>query len=170
MNNLPRITMTFCITLLLVACSNSDEQEKLNRYIESVKKNPPNTIEALPEFAEYHAYQYQPGDRRDPFQAFIDKSRVASTQGPDINRKKEPLEAYPLDALKMVGVLEHGDDRWGLIAAPDGMVYKIKSGNYIGQNYGKVVKIENGVVQLEESVRVSGVWKQKPAVLKITEK
>ena len=88
---------------------------------------------------------------------------------PDIDRRREPLEAYPLDALKMVGTLEKPGLTFALLQA-DRTVFQIKVGNYIGQNFGKVTKVTESAVELKEIVQdAAGDWVERNAKLELQE-
>lgn len=70
-----------------------------------------------------------------------------------MNRRREPLEEFPLDTLRMVGILERNQERWGLVQTRDGTVHRLKVGNYIGQNYGKIVAISEQEISSWRSCR-----------------
>ena len=85
-------------------------------------------------------------------------------------RRKEPLEDFPLDSLKMVGTLERGKRFWAIVQAPDGTVHKLEPGNHAGQNFGKVKKITEEKVELLELIQGAlGDWVEREASLAITE-
>ena len=82
---------------------------------------------------------------------------------PDTNRRKEPLETFPLDSLRMVGTLEQHNKLWALVADPNGVVYRIAKGNYVGQNHGRIDNISNDKITLTEIVPdPSGGWRERP--------
>src|SRR6202008_810544 len=86
--------------------------------------------------------------KRDSAQASANASLVA----PELARRKEPLEAYPLDAMKMVGSLIKEGQPVALLKV-DNLLYQVKPGNYLGQNYGKIVKVSETEVTLREIVQ-----------------
>ena len=89
---------------------------------------------------------------------------------PDQNRRKEPLEAFPVDALRLVGVLEQDDENWAVIRAPDGTVHRVKQGNYMGTNFGEILAVNDTTVEVSELVRNPvGQWERKPASLLLVE-
>ncbi len=87
-----------------------------------------------------------------------------------MNRRRDPLEDYPLDALKMVGTLTRGNQSWAVIQAPDGAVHRAKLGDHMGQNFGMVTKITENKVDLVELIQNPlGDWIEREANLAIVE-
>lgn len=157
-----------CICFILTSCGRDSDHKELKRYVNSVKSRRSTQIEPIPEVKVNRKYAYPNKKRRSPFEPAA-KHTKKSSQGPDQQRPKQPLENYMLDSLKMVGILEREGEKWAIIAAPDGMFYRVNSGKYIGQNYGKVAKINNKEVVLEETVQVNGVWEKRSAKLSLVE-
>ncbi len=94
----------------------------------------------------------------------------AALIAPELNRRKEPLEAYPLDVMAMVGSLDRGGQRVALVRV-DKLLYQVRIGNYLGQNYGKVMKISEAGVALREIVQdAAGEWIERNAELQLQEK
>ena len=88
---------------------------------------------------------------------------------PDPNRRREPLESYPLEALKMVGVLKQ-KEFFGLIKTPDNNLFQVKLGNYLGQNFGRIVAVSDSSIKLKEIVQDSnGNWEEKEQTLLLQE-
>jgi type IV pilus assembly protein PilP len=85
---------------------------------------------------------------------------------PDLLRRKEELERYALDALKMVGTLVQGDTNWALVVAPGGVLHRVRVGNYVGQNNGQITRIDEGQIQLTEIVNDGGgEWRERQAAV-----
>ena len=138
-------------------CSNPDMKD-LRGFIEEVKQRPPGRIEPLPEIPEIQTYTYSSQDLRNPFapEAVEEEEKtVAQSTGlmPDFNRRKEELEAFPLDSLRMVGTLEQQDAFWALIKTSEGTVHMVKSGNYLGMNFGKINQISEDKIELTEIIK-----------------
>jgi type IV pilus assembly protein PilP len=152
--------------LLLTSCGSGGEA-RLQEYINSVKARPAHPIEPIPVFSKPDVFTYTAENERNPFAPFVDMRASDLTKGPDENRVKEPLEAFPLDALKMVGTMKVKDEIWALIVAPDGKIYRAHTGNFLGQNYGKIETIAPDGMNLVEMVNVSGAWEKKPAKLQM---
>ncbi len=93
----------------------------------------------------------------------------ASLIAPELNRRKEPLEEFPLDAMTMVGVLERGQHRVALVRI-NGLLYQVTQGNHIGQDYGLVTQINESEILLREIVQDSaGEWIERKASLQLQE-
>jgi type IV pilus assembly protein PilP len=167
-------TTAFC--LVLSACTSYDTSD-LERFVEETRAAQKGRIDPLPQFKPFATYSYGSGALRDPFAPWQDesqKTRVTKAPGqglqPDFNRRKEPLEAYPLDSLRMVGTLSRDDGQWAIIRAPDGVVHRIKPGNYIGQNHGKVIDLAESRIELKEIVPDGlGGWQERQAYVTLVE-
>lgn len=87
----------------------------------------------------------------------------------ELNRRKEPLEAFPLDSMSMVGSVQKKGMPFALLKV-DGLLYQVKAGDYIGQNYGKILKITETEVSLREIVQdAAGEWIERPTTLQLQE-
>jgi type IV pilus assembly protein PilP len=88
----------------------------------------------------------------------------------DPARRKGPLEAFPLENLKMVGTLQQKKDIFALIKTPDNNLYRVKSGDFIGQNFGRIVDINESALKLKELIQDSGnEWKEEERTLLLQE-
>ena len=88
---------------------------------------------------------------------------------PDLNRRKEPLEAFPLEQLKMVGTLSQDKETYALVRA-DKTLYRVKKGNYMGQNFGLITDVNESEIKLKEIVQDSaGDWAERQSVLPLLE-
>lgn len=171
----PKAIALAALTLLAVGCSRN-ELSDLQQYVQEVKARPAGRIPPLPEFETYETFVYQNRELRDPF---VPKDEATITQTgrptgpglrPDMNRRKEALENFPLDGLKFVGLLENSSDSWAIIKAPDNLVYRAKVGNHIGQNYGEVVSVDESKVRIVEIIADGlGGWIKRDAALAIEE-
>lgn len=176
MRGAPRFYGVFLVALCLVlaGCSN-DKFEDLRQYVQQVRSTQKSHIAPLPQFKPFETYTYTAEDKKDPFQPWQTEAADAAHGGangimPNFNRRKESLEAFPLDSLHMVGTLDFNHQRWAVVKAPDGIVYRVKSGNYMGKNNGKVTKVEEGKILLREIIPNGlGGWEQRPAFLTITD-
>lgn len=108
---------------------------------------------------------------RNPFElpGMDDNASVAATSDqsrPDTNRPRQILEQFALDSLVMVGTMGDGSDISALIRAPDRTVYRVRLGQYIGQNDGRVVNVDNGGLDLVELIQDgANGWAEQPASL-----
>ncbi|PID34248.1 MAG: pilus assembly protein PilP [Thiotrichales bacterium] len=151
------VTMTrLCLLGLvsgLTACSH--DMSDLSRYVSEVKARPAKPIEPIPVIKPYVRFIY-PGHDLDPFDVSVlssDKDRpVESSIMIDKNRLPEFLEKFPLDSLQMVGTVFKENQLWALIRIPSGSVHRVKKGNYIGRNHGKILEVKDVSVILTEIV------------------
>jgi type IV pilus assembly protein PilP len=87
-----------------------------------------------------------------------------------MNRRKEPLEDFPLDSLKMVGTLSRGKQTWGIIQTTDGAVYRVQKGNHLGQNFGRITRVTDDKIDLVELIQgAMGEWVEREASIAIQE-
>lgn len=138
--------------MLLSGCAAGVDDE-LQNYVADVKQRPGGRITPLPQIKPYETFTYTVDNLRSPFQPDRPDS-PASIAGPKPlkDRGKEYLEQFPLDTLAMVGTLEREGLTFGLLKTQDGMVHRVVSGNYIGQNDGRVVGIQPAEISIEELV------------------
>ncbi|AGA88961.1 Tfp pilus assembly protein PilP [Thioflavicoccus mobilis 8321] len=152
----------------LHGCGSTNLPE-LEKYAEAIRARPPGPIEPLPEIEPVETFAYSPQDRRSPFEHLKeqdDAPRDSSGLAPDPLRRKEELERYPLDSLRMVGTLRREDGHWALIQTKDGILHRVGVGNYLGQNNGQITLITEDEVQLTEIVsdRMGG-WRERQAAI-----
>lgn len=162
--------------VLLAGCGNDDFSD-LNRYISEVKVRPKGPIKPLPEITVVEPFIFKPEGLRDPFKPLeqteqAEESGVGAGGGikPDTSRRKEELEAFSLDSLRMVGTVVMKSSLWGLIKSSDGTVHRVQVGNYLGKNYGKIMRISNDKIELTEIVPDRpGSWREQSASLALSE-
>ncbi len=161
--------------LLLVACG-SDDLDEVRDFVKNAHSDKKPKVEPLPEIKTQESFAYNSTNLADPFAAFNLKPAVSNAKGtgasagPDANRRKEPLEDYPLDALKMVGTLMRGKQAWAVIQAPDGTVHRVKTGEHMGQNFGLITKVTEEKVDLIELIQgPTGDWVERDASLSLLE-
>lgn len=140
--------------LLLSGCSK--DVNDLYTFIEKEKASNVGSVKPIPQFKPYESFSYTAVELRDPFVADMklddDQDMAADSLHPETNRPKQPLEAFPLDTLAMVGIMEQKENRWGLIKDPQNVVHRIQLGNYMGQNEGRVTEITETDIHLVEIV------------------
>jgi len=154
--------------LLLASCSS--EMDELRQFVKDSEKNLPRKIEALPAVKPFEPFTYEGFDLPDPFKPrkIVAKETVGGL-APDLNRRKEPLEAFPLEQLKMVGTLQQGNDMFAIVRG-EKTLYRVKKGNYMGQNFGLITDITDGEIKLKEIVQDSaGDWAERQSVLPLLE-
>jgi len=173
--------MTRCIAIALVAlltACDGGEHRDLQLELTEISKDMRGRVNPLPPVKPYTAYSYSSFDLPDPFSPGKVKldGRSEKSQGANADvasfhqsRPKEPLEAYPLETLKMVGTLERGSSTQALVRA-DKALFRVKVGGYLGQNFGLVTKINSGEVILKELVQDgTGDWTERISSLQLQE-
>lgn len=161
----------------IISCS-SDDMNDLREFVQNEKAKPAGKIGPLPEIKPYHTYLYQAFDKRDPFSppsfataaAHAEHGEGGSGIQPDFRRRREPLEDFSLDTLRMVGLLAKEQENWGLVQASDGTIHRVQPGNYVGQNHGKISAIEEDRISLTELIpNGQGGWLEREAALALSE-
>lgn len=172
-------SLAFCglaLMALLSGCTNDDFAD-LDRYLAEVKARPKEAIKPLPEIKVIEPFIFKPEGLRDPFKPVEQPEQasgvdMAAGSGikPDFTRRKEELESFPLDGLRMVGTVDMKADLWGLVKASNGTIYRVKVGRYMGKNHGKIIRIVNDKIELMEIVPDKpGTWREQQATLALTE-
>jgi type IV pilus assembly protein PilP len=128
-------------------------------------------IDPLPQVRPYEPFAYNAFDLPDPFKPRkIEPTRGGGQLQPDLNRRKEPLEAYPLESLRMVGTLQKLKAMYALVRTNDKDLYQVRVGNYMGQNFGVVTAITENEIRLKELVQDSaGDWSERTSSLLLEE-
>jgi type IV pilus assembly protein PilP len=163
-------------SLLLVACG-SDDLDEVREFVKNAHADKKPKVEPLPEIKTQDSFAYNALNLPDPFASFNLKpnagargSAGAGVAGPDPNRRREALEEYPLDSLKMVGTLSRGKQAWAIIQAPDGTVHRAKTGDHVGQFSGLVTKVTEEKIDLIELIQGPlGDWIEREASLTLLE-
>lgn len=154
----------------LISCS--DEQgDDLDKFIRDASSKEGAKIKSLPDVKPYLALQYNADDiLNDPFHPRKAASKSGALQ-PNLNRPKEPMEAYPLESLKYVGMLSKNKLTYALLKTPDNNVQQVKVGNFVGQNYGVVTQITENEISLKEIVQddMSGDWIERVTTVALQE-
>ncbi len=172
--------LTALAAIHLTACGGNDFTD-LQQYIASVKAHPQEAVKPLPEFKSVEPFLLKrESNLRDPFKP-VEKIKPVAEPGeaeeepdngihPDANRVKEPLEAFALSGMKMVGTINMNSVLWGLIKGDDNTIYRVKTGNHIGKNDGKITLIAKKKIELIEIVPSKpGRFIEQPATLMLTE-
>lgn len=163
-----RVLVATAAAALLAGCSGNHED--LHAYIDDVKARKGGRIEPLPDIRPAPTYLYVAGERRSPFAPDSPQRRVSdnpsAVQGPDFDRPREYLEEFPLDTLRMVGTLERNGGRFGLVQTNDGLIHRVSVNNHLGQNFGRVISIDDSQIALIEIVADGlGGYLERPAAI-----
>lgn len=168
-----RMFFILLISGMLIACSD-DGMSDLQNFVDEVKAEKQGRVEPLPEFKPFETFVYKEDEIKDPFTSWetqvqkVAQNNDQSQIHPEEHRRKEVLEEFPLNSLLMMGTLEYQDQIWGLIKAPDGIVYRVKQGNYLGQNHGKISRILRNQMALTEIVPDGlGGWQERQASISL---
>ena len=156
------------VCMILASCSSGGDHEDLKQWMNDAAKGIKGKIPPLPQVKPYEAVAYDAGNLVDPFKPTkIAPERKNSGGGaqPDFDRPREPLEAYPLESLKFVGVMTRKNTSFAIVQV-DGALYQVRAGNYLGQNFGVITKITESEVVLKELVQdAAGDWIEKVSSL-----
>lgn len=163
--------LTLCLSLSLTGCGG-DPFDDLRAFMDAAGKDGQSKIEPLPQVRQVATFEYQQGDLVDPF--LPRNLRPTTGKGglqPDLNRPRQPLEDFPLDALRLVGSINKpGKPLRAVIKDPKGTLYTVGVGNRIGQNFGIITKINDGGLEIKELTQDSaGEWIESKAVMTLAE-
>ncbi len=164
------------VASLLAGCGASDEAE-INSWMEEVKKTTKVNVRPLSEPKTFIPFAYGVREEADPFDpnkllAELARAAAATSDNllrPDMNRRKEFLEGFPLDTMKMVGTLNKAGVSYGLIQI-DRSVYQVKAGQRLGQNFGTVTGVVDAAIIIKETVQdAGGEWVERMSKLELQE-
>lgn len=171
------ILSALLIIMFVTGCSNSIDD--LNQFISQQKSRPVKPIDPLPQLKPHEVFEYNAMAMRDPFSNDLEVSDeeeqvnlIVSDDGigPDLSRRKEYLESYPLDSMLMVGTYQQEEGYWALIVDPEGVVHMVAEGDYLGHNHGAVVSIFENEVLLKEWINDGlGAWRERDAAMALKE-
>ncbi|TRZ66559.1 MAG: pilus assembly protein PilP [Rhodocyclaceae bacterium] len=172
----PASLLTVVLASLVLGACSTDEHQDLKQWMKDATKDMKGRVKPLPEVKPFPIVSYEAAEMTDPFNPVKigpDKKPDGAGSGggikPDFNRFREPLEGYPLESLKMVGLIQKAKMLNAIIKA-DKTVHLVKIGNYMGQNFGMITQITDTEVQLRELVQDSaGDWVERPGTLQLQE-
>lgn len=160
------------LTALLAGCGDGNQQE-VRQWMTQVDATTRVAVKPLPEPKTFVPFAYASAEQSDPFNpnkllAGLPQARPGAG-APDTGRRKEFLEGFPLDTMKMVGTIQKGPAFYGLLQI-DRAVYQVRSGQHLGQNYGLVTAVTDDAVTVKELVQdASGEWVERIAKLELQE-
>lgn len=160
---------------LLAACEG--ETQELQAWMDQQRREVRPRVQPLAAPKKFDPVPYANAQLLDPFSnqklsvAIKQESRqTSSLLAAELNRRKEPLEAFSLDMMTMVGSISKANRPMALLRV-ESLLYQVKAGEYIGQNYGRIVRITETEVTLREIVQDSaGEWTERPATLQLQER
>ena len=161
--------------LVLAACST--EQGELKEWLEQQRREVKPSVQPLLPPKKFNPQPYAQAQAVEPFSTQkLAVALKAEAQQPnsllsnELNRRKEPLEAYPLDSMTMVGSVSKANQPYALLRA-DNLLYQVKVGDHLGQNYGRILKITETQISLREIVQdAAGEWIERTTTLQLQEK
>ena len=168
------LAIALAASMLLAGCGS--DQDELQQWMEQQKREARPSVDPLSPPKKFNPQPYAALGSVDPFST--QKLTVALKQEArqpnsllalEINRRKEPLEAYPVDSMSMVGSVNRNGQPYALLKV-DNLLYQVKQGDYLGQNYGKITKISETNIAYREIVQdAAGEWIERNSALQLQE-
>ncbi|AXA93754.1 pilus assembly protein PilP [Massilia sp. YMA4] len=161
----------FVSCALLAGCGDSDVQE-VRQWMKEVDASTQPAVKPLPEPKTFVPFAYAAQEQPDPFNpnkllTELAKARPGGGEQPDMGRRKEFLEGFPLDTMKMVGTLQKGGVVWGLLQI-DRTLYQVRTGQHLGQNFGRITAVTEDAVTIRELVQdAAGEWVERTSKLEL---
>ena len=162
-------------TAMLTACTS--DQDELQQWMNQQKSAAHPTVAPLVAPKKFHPQAYEVAGGVDPFSTQKlsvavkqESGQVSSLLAAEINRRREPLELFPLDTMSMVGSLTRDKQRYALLKV-DSLLYQVKVGDHLGLNFGRILKISETDVELREVIQdAAGEWTERTNTLQLQEK
>ncbi len=155
------------ISLALSACAESTYSD-LDQFIRDSGKDLHGKVVSPPVIKPYEHYPYDAFDIPDPFKPRKSESMKSGGGGlqPDLKRRKDLLESFPLESLRMVGSLQQNKVIYALIRAPDNTLHRVRVGSYLGQDFGLITAVSESEIRLKEIVQDNtGDWAERVSTL-----
>lgn len=168
--HISRALLALAVLALLTGCGRG--MGDLQQWVAQEKAKKGASLEPLPVIKHFETFEYVADDRRDPFAPGFDEEEMGAEAGPrpDENRPREPLEMYTLDGLSMVGTIGLDETIEALVKDPDGVIHRVRGGNYLGQNYGRITVISEDRIELAELVpNGAGGWMERQAKIALAD-
>jgi len=172
-----RALLALAVGAVLFGGCAQDNTRDLHQYVKQVESRQHPRVKPLPQFEPFDTYSYTDKNMRSPFTPTTFSSQ-STNKGPstgngihpDPNRPREPLEEFPLDSLRMVGTLARKGHTWALVQDSTGTIHRVRPGNHLGQNNGKITQISESNIKLVEIVPDGmGGWRKRKASLALQE-
>lgn len=169
-----RYSLIVLLSVGLAGCGNGDFSD-LQTFMDEVRARPKGAIEPLPKFLPYESFTYGASSLRSPFQPPVKIDLTARQKGsnnikPDENRVKQFLEDFNIETFEMVGTLSNTGGVFALINAASNGVHRVRVGDYLGRNHGRIVSINDSSVEVVEIVPDGeGGWLERPRSITLKE-
>jgi type IV pilus assembly protein PilP len=161
--------------LVSLAGCGADEHGDLKQELAALTKDVRGRVDPLPQVKPYEPVPYASESMVDPFRperidiAKAGAAASASKLAPDQNRPKEPLEAFPLESIQMLGTITQNKETFALVKAGTNL-YRVRKGNYMGQNFGVITGIDDGQIAVKELIQdAAGEWMERASALQLVE-
>jgi len=169
-----RCLSMFAMLLCLVGCGRGDDVSDLDAYMNEVRLRPPGKIEPAPTFQSYPTFTYSAANLRSPFSRQVRIDLAGQRHGsrnvkPDPARVKQYLEGFNIEQFEMVGTISNAGGSFALLRGAGG-VHRMKVGDYLGRNDGRIVAISGSQVDVVEIVPDGeGAWLERPRTIPLKE-
>lgn len=170
-----RLFLITTSALALSGCIGGDDFSDLQAYMDEVRARPQGAIEPLPKFQPYEAFTYSAAALRSPFQPPVKVDIARQQKGskdvrPDETRVRQFLEGFNIETFEMVGTLARDSGAYGLVRGAGG-VHRVKVGDYLGRNHGRIVSVDEAKIDVIEIVPDGeGGWLERPRSLTLKER
>jgi len=163
-----RTLLAAAAALALAGCGGESHQD-LRNWMAEQGKGVRGKLDPVPQMKPFEPFAYNAFDLPDPFKPRkIEPAKGVSKLAPDLARRKEPLEAYPLESLSMVGTLAKDRSVFGLVRTPERDIYQVRPGNHLGQDFGVIVAIGDTEIKVKELVQDGGGdWTERTSTLQL---
>ncbi len=168
------IIICLFLGIFLGACSSSESHKDLREFIDENKRRPPGIVQEAPKIEPYEAFEYNAYRLRSPFDRPVSvklQQQLTAASNSNVKpipgRKKQRLEQYDLSTLNMVGTLRKDGALWALISDPDGSIERVRRGDYMGKNHGRITGLSDNKIDLIEIVASGTGWLERPNVLEL---
>ncbi len=161
---------------LLSGCVSADGEDELRAWMEQERRDMRSSVQPLPVPRKFEPFVYDQQSQIDPFdikKLDIALQKLAATvdkgNQPNMDRRRDPMEAFPLDTISMVGTIVQGGKRVALVRV-NRTVYQVKKGEYLGQNFGRITEISETEIHINETVQdAAGAWVERAGSLQLQE-
>lgn len=176
----PGVQLILAVMVLALAGCGVSGEDELRQWMVAQRAQTRPKISPISEPKQFRPESYNQVAALEPFshqkltQALKRESTQAAANGaliaPELARRREALESFPLDAMTLVGSLTKASQPVALVKV-ENLLYQVRPGNYLGQNYGRVTKIVETEVTLREIVQdATGEWIERTATLQLQER